>query len=141
MHDPNCKYCTENHDLTSIAIYICDLSVSKLYLFKEQSFPGRCLLAYANHVNELHDLSEEEIAQYAVDIRRTGNVIRELYHPDKINYGMYNDTGSHLHCHIVPKYRGSFMFGDLICMIPEHPVYLDEQTYAKTVEAFRAWLK
>lgn len=140
MFDSNCKYCTVNEQLTSIAIHICDLEVSKLYLFKEQSFPGRCLLAYKDHVNELHDLSEQEIALFAKDIRKVGNAIREVFHPDKINYGMYNDTGTHLHCHIVPKYKGGFMFNDLICMIPESPVYVDEETYTHRIEALRSKL-
>ena len=41
-------------------IFICELSVSSLILFKEQSYPGRRIVAYKDHVSELVDLSDEE---------------------------------------------------------------------------------
>ena len=31
--------------------------------------------------------------------------MHELFHPDKVNYGAYGDTGHHLHFHLVPKYK------------------------------------
>ena len=40
--------------------YICDLQVSSLILFKEQSKPGRCIVAYKDHVSEIVDISREE---------------------------------------------------------------------------------
>ncbi len=41
-------------------IFICELSASDLILFKEQSYPGRRIVAYKDHVSELVDLSDEE---------------------------------------------------------------------------------
>lgn len=42
MKDQNCGYCMRGELLEQFGIYICDLSVSSLILFKEQSHP-RCL--------------------------------------------------------------------------------------------------
>ena len=42
MKDQNCGYCMRGEFLEQFGIYICDLSVSSLILFKEQSHP-RCL--------------------------------------------------------------------------------------------------
>lgn len=37
--------------LDKFGIFICDLKVSSLILFKEQSHPGRCIVAYKDHVS------------------------------------------------------------------------------------------
>ena len=44
-----CGYCMGGELLAAFGIKICDLSVSQLILFKEQSHPGRCIVAYKDH--------------------------------------------------------------------------------------------
>lgn len=60
MKDNTCGYCIKGEPLAKFGIYICDLSVSMLVLFKEQSHPGRCIVAYKDHVSEMTDLSDDE---------------------------------------------------------------------------------
>ena len=57
--DPKqCLYCTNNQTLHDLMIEICPLKVSRAFLFKEQTYRGRCLVAYNGHVNDLNELSE-----------------------------------------------------------------------------------
>ena len=51
MKDANCGYCMRGELLDKFGIFICDLKVSSLILFKEQSHPGRCIVAYKDQVN------------------------------------------------------------------------------------------
>ena len=60
IKDQNCGYCMRGELLDQFGIYICDLSVSSLILFKEQSKPGRCIVAYKDHVSGIVDISKEE---------------------------------------------------------------------------------
>ena len=53
MIDTHCGYCVKGEPLAKFGIYICDLSVSMLILFKEQSHPGRCIVAYKDHISEM----------------------------------------------------------------------------------------
>ena len=53
MKDCNCGYCVGGEPLAKFGIKICDLKVSQLILFKEQSHPGRVIVAYKDHVSEL----------------------------------------------------------------------------------------
>ena len=46
------------HDLM---IELAPLQVSTLYLFREQTYRGRCLVAYRAHVNELYELPPDEL--------------------------------------------------------------------------------
>ncbi len=138
MLSQTCKYCTMNHEVTDVMIYICDLTASKLYLYREQSNPGRCVIAYREHANELHDLDEKELAAFASDMKTVGNALRKAFAPKKVNYGMFNDLGDHLHCHIVPKYEGGYAFGSMFQMNPEPAKLLSDEEYAEIIEKIKA---
>ena len=45
MKDTNCSYCMRNELLDEFGIFVCELPASILVLFKEQSHPGRCIVA------------------------------------------------------------------------------------------------
>ena len=116
MH--NCGYCQGDELLAKFGIKICDLSVSQLILFKEQSHPGRVIVAYKDHVSELVNISNEERNAYFADIAKAANAIHKAFHPKKVNYGAYGDTGCHLHFHLVPKYENEFEYGGVFAMNP-----------------------
>ena len=101
MKDCNCGYCMGGDILAGFGIKICDLAVSQLILFKEQSHPGRVIVAYKDHVSELVDISAEERALFFEDVAKAANAIHKAFHPNKVNYGAYGDGGCHLHFHLV----------------------------------------
>ena len=95
--------------LDKFGIFICDLKVSSLILFKEQSHPGRCIVAYKDHVSEIVDISEEERRLFFEDVAHAAKAIHAAFHPDKLNYGAYGDTGCHLHMHLCIKKRVGYL--------------------------------
>ena len=64
MIDNNCAYCVEGDLVAKFGIKICELETSKVYLFKEQSHPGRCIVAHKKHVGDMNELTAEERAAY-----------------------------------------------------------------------------
>lgn len=139
MKDASCGYCVGGAPLAAFGIKICDLSVSQLILFKEQSHPGRCIVAYKDHVSELVNISEEERNAFFADVAKAANAIHAAFHPDKINYGAYGDTGCHLHFHLVPKYKDQYEWGGVFAMNPGEKFLTDEE-YDKMIETIRAHL-
>lgn len=142
MKDQNCGYCMREENpalLDAFGIFICELSVSSLILFKEQSHPGRCIVAYRDHVSELTDLSEQERNAFFADVARAARAIHAAFRPDKVNYGAYGDTGRHLHFHLVPKYRDQFEWGGVFQMDPKRTV-LTQEEYAEMIAKIRAAL-
>lgn len=139
MKDQNCAYCMENELLDAFGIKICDLNVSMLYLFKEQSHPGRVIVAYKDHVSEMVDLTAEERAAYIEDINRAAKALHKVFQPKKVNYGAYGDTGCHLHFHLVPKYVDEFEYGGTFAMNPGR-VYLSEEEYQSMIAKIKAAL-
>ena len=139
MKDQNCGYCMRGELLDAFGLYVCDLSVSTLILFKEQSHPGRCIVAYKDHVSELVDISEEERNAFFADVARAAKAIHAAFHPDKVNYGAYGDGGCHLHFHLVPKYRDQFEWGGVFQMNPGE-TYLRAEQYDEMIEKIKRFL-
>ena len=139
MKDPNCGYCMRGELLDVFGIYICDLSVSTLILFKEQSHPGRCIVAYKDHVSEIVNLTDEERNAFFADVNRAAKAIHAAFHPDKVNYGAYGDTGCHLHFHLVPKDRDEYEWGGVFAMNPGQKKLTDAE-YAEMIEKIKAKL-
>ena len=135
-----CLYCQNNETLHRLMIKICDLEVSQLFLFKEQSYLGRCNVVYNNHAIEFHELSNEQRNAFMHDVATVGPAIASVFNPTKINYGAYADTISHLHMHIVPKYKDGYGFGGVFEMNPQK-VTLSDAEYADVIEKIIVALK
>jgi diadenosine tetraphosphate (Ap4A) HIT family hydrolase len=125
--------------LDKFGIFICDLRVSSLILFKEQSKPGRVIVAYKDHVSEIVNLTEEERNLFFADVNQVANALHKAFAPKKVNYGAYGDTGCHLHFHLVPKYEGGDEYGGVFQMNPDK-VYLTDAEYAEMIEKIKAAL-
>lgn len=137
--DPNCIYCSPNQTTRDLMIRICDLNVSTLFMFREQTYRGRCLVAYKDHVNELFELSDEERNAFMKDVAHVAKAMSTAFKATKINMGAYSDKLKHLHFHLAPKYVDGPDFGGTFTMNPGK-VYLTEEEYAELIDKLKAAL-
>ncbi len=139
MKDEHCGYCMKNELLDPFGIYICDLPASILVLFKEQSHPGRCIVASKQHVSEVADMTDEEAAAFICDVKHVAAALRKAFNPNKINYGSYGDTAGHCHFHLVPKYKDEFEWGGTFAMNPQQK-FLTPEEYDEVIAKIKAAL-
>ena len=124
-----CMYCMSDERQSALMFKVADLSVSELFFFKEQTHPGRCIVAVKGHAEEIFDLSESDRAAFIADIAKAAKAIKLAFGPDKINYGAFGDKRpSHLHMHLVPKYENQAAWGAVFEMNPGK-VYLSDEEY------------
>lgn len=135
----DCLYCQNNDTLHSLMIKICDLEVSQLFLFKEQSYLGRCNVVYKDHTVDFHELSDEQRNAFMHDVATVASAIASAFNPSKINYGAYADTISHLHMHVVPKYKDGYGFGGVFEMNPQKKTLSDAE-YMEVIEKIKVGL-
>lgn len=136
--DPKqCLYCTDNQVQKDLMIFIEKLSVSRVFLFKEQTYRGRCLVAYDGHVNDLNELSDEQRNAFMADVVKVTRAMQKAFNPEKINYGAYSDKLCHLHFHLAPKYVDGPDYGGVFQMNPGK-VYLSDAEYAEMIEKVKA---
>jgi ATP adenylyltransferase len=137
---PDCLYCRKDQRLNDLMIEIAPLGVSTLYLFKEQTYRGRCVVAYRDHVNELFELSDPELALFTKDVARAARAMKAAFNPAKINYGAYSDKLPHLHVHLVPKYVDGPSWGTTFTMMPDPKQLLTDESYAVLIAQLKAAL-
>ncbi len=118
MLDQNCAYCMKGDLVAKFGYFCCEMESSNVYIFKEQSHPGRVIVAHKKHVSEIIELTDEERNQFFKDINTVSNAIHKVFNPDKVNYGAYGDTGHHLHFHLVPKYKDDYEWNGVFLMNP-----------------------
>lgn len=140
MKDNNCAYCMQGDLVAQFAYPVCQMKTGYLYVFKEQSKRGRVILAHNKHVSELIELTDEERNDFFAEVAAVARAVHKVFHPDKVNYGAYGDTGHHLHFHIVPKYNGGDEWGGTFQMNPGK-VTLTDTEYEEMAEALRQALK
>lgn len=137
-YDNGCFHCTKDQRLQALMLEIAELRTSTLYLFREQTYRGRCLLSFKGHKGELFDLTGEELTLYMHDLAQAAHAVQAACNPDKINYGAYSDKLPHLHFHIVPKYKDAESWGNMFDMMPENKVWLDDEEYARLLASIKA---
>ena len=132
-----CLYCTNNEILHNLMIEFAQLRVSRVFLFKEQTYRGRCLVAYNGHVNDLNELTDEQRNDFMADVAQVTRAMQKAFNPEKINYGAYSDKLSHLHFHLAPKYVDGPDYGGTFQMNPG-TVSLSDEEYPALIDAVKA---
>lgn len=96
-----------NHPKTNqTAIWIAQLSISTLSLYRDQRFKGYCLLNFdPRDATNLDELSDAEYQAFMLDLRKASKAIRAAVNPDHMNYELLGNVVPHLHWHIIPRYR------------------------------------
>ncbi|NGM85645.1 HIT family protein [Paenibacillus sp. 7124] len=140
IDDPECFYCSKNHKLERLMIKAAKLRVSTLYLNKDQTHQGRCIVAYNRHVRELFHLDPTDLQLFMEDVSQAARTLHEAFQPDKMNYGIYGDLVSHLHVHLVPKYKESAEWGEAFLNAPPSKKMLDPLGYQETIKLIQAKL-
>lgn len=136
----DCIYCNKNATQKDLMFEVCDLNVSTVFLFKEQTYKGRCIVAYKDHSIELYELKDKALLEFMEDVNKVARVMKEVFEPVKINYGAYSDKLPHLHIHLCPKYENGADYGSTFIMNPQE-VYLSDSEYTDMINILKTKLK
>lgn len=140
-HEPTCFYCNPTPQRDEIMVEVASLGVSTLFLFRDQTYRGRCLVAHRDHTKEVFDLDEAGRTAYFNDVAAAARAVQTVFGPDKLNYGAFADKNPHLHFHLVPKYKDGPQWGSTFVMNPEPKVTWSEAEYALAAEKLRVALR
>jgi diadenosine tetraphosphate (Ap4A) HIT family hydrolase len=132
-----------NEDL----IWIAQLQISTLFLFRDQRFKGYCILSFDPwNATSLDALTDEEYQAFCHDLRVTSRAIRAALQPDHMNYELLGNINPHLHWHIIPRYKHDPRWGYPIWENwPPNEFKINRQTlsdveYAQLIEQIRIGL-
>lgn len=107
-----CPFCGPRAVADEYKIEIAALEASTLYLKRDQSYPGFCLLIFdRRHVNGIEELEAEEQRAHLADLHRAARAIRAAIQPDQMNYASLGNGIPHLHWHIIPRFKSEPKWG------------------------------
>lgn len=86
---------------------ISQLRRSYLGLYDDARFPGRCILAFSSHEEQLWDLDSESAAAFMEDARDAARAIARVTDCPRVNYAILGNTEPHLHWHLIPRFPDS----------------------------------
>ncbi|EHO50221.1 HIT family protein [Lentilactobacillus kisonensis] len=136
-----CFYCEHNQTLHERMIPIVTFDASTVYLNRDQTHPGRVIVALNWHVDEIFELSQQQRTAFIEEVSLTAKVVKEHFNAAKINLGVYGDTVSHLHFHIVPKVPADIDWDDSFINNPKDPAHLSDSESPKRVNQLREELE
>jgi ATP adenylyltransferase len=121
------------------------LFVGSLTMIMMNRFPyinGHLLVAPIRHVPDLESLTEDEILDLLLMVRKSIGVLKRVLSPEGFNVGLNlgrvagAGLEAHLHFHIVPRWNGDNNYMSVlgeVRVIPEHIA----ETYRKLLPHFR----
>lgn len=140
-----CLLCSPREPNNEYRLEIASLSISTLYLFRDQRFRGYSLLIFnRRHATAMEELTDEEYRAYMHDLRLAAMAIRSALKPDHMNYECLGNTSPHLHWHIVPRFKNDPRWGQPIWEgwqrkeFNVHRVVLTDSEYVGIIERIRA---
>jgi diadenosine tetraphosphate (Ap4A) HIT family hydrolase len=98
---------------------VAPFSVSSLYLAKNQTYRGQCVLIFdLRHAARPDQLTPDEWAAFCADLYRAQNAVVSVTKPDHVNVESLGNVVPHLHWHIIPRYVGDPRWGMPIWTTP-----------------------
>ncbi|MCB9798214.1 HIT family protein [Candidatus Nomurabacteria bacterium] len=107
MNKASCLVCSRIESIHSNKnpYYVTELPSGYVVLGDHQLFKGYSLLLLKNHVQELHELIDNDRRQFLEDMSLLGKAINNAFSPEKINYELLGNSANHLHWHIFPRHK------------------------------------
>ena len=98
---------------------VAPLTVSSLYLVKNQTYRGQCQLIFdLRHASRPDQLTTGEWAAFCADLYTAQNAVADVAQPDHVNVESLGNVVPHLHWHIIPRYVGDPRWGMPIWTTP-----------------------
>ena len=124
--------------------FVAALSVSSLYLSKNQTYRGHCSLIFdPRHAARPDQLTAGEWTAFCADLYAAQRAVVTVTRPDHINVESLGNVVPHLHWHIIPRYVGDARWGMPIWTTPLSAmpdIRLDPRDREALLEQLRATL-
>jgi diadenosine tetraphosphate (Ap4A) HIT family hydrolase len=87
------------------SVFVRDLQLSRLVLMNNKRFPWLLLVPRLPDISEIVDLSDEDQRVLWGEIARISKLLRDLFHPDKLNVATIGNLVPQLHVHLIARFQ------------------------------------
>ena len=118
---------------------ICNLDVTEVYLYKNQTREGEMVAVYKGKLKKLNKLNALERSSYFSDIDRIGKIMDKVYEPEAINYMFMEDIEGQLNFHMIPKRKEDKDWGKPI-ILSKNEDTLKKEEYEERINMLKELL-
>jgi diadenosine tetraphosphate (Ap4A) HIT family hydrolase len=112
VHGNGCPFDAPRADSNDDWDLVCPLTSSSLYLAKNQTYRGQCLLILdLRHAVHAAQLSAVEWGAFCSDLHTATRAVMRAVMPDHMNVASLGNVVPHLHWHIIPRYESDPRWG------------------------------
>lgn len=83
------------------------LKISRLGLYSDGRFPGRCILVLNTHAEHIELLDGQTRSDFWSDAVHVGRAVKASTGSPRVNYAILGNATPHLHIHIIPRQPGA----------------------------------
>jgi len=107
-----CPFCAPRPDVNEYWMKVADLSVSTLYLDRNQTYRGYCVMVFnPRHVTGIEHLTSAEYVDFFTDLHRVSKAVAKACNAEHMNYATLGNVIPHLHYHVIPRKTGDVRWG------------------------------
>ncbi|MDH3997200.1 MAG: HIT family protein [Desulfuromonadales bacterium] len=96
---------TLHAQLEADTFLVAELSLSRLLLMNDATYPWFILVPRIPDVKEIHDLSTEQQQQLLAESSRLSSLLAQHFQADKMNIAALGNMVPQLHIHYIVRYR------------------------------------
>lgn len=82
----------------------------RVVIVNDPDLPGFCRVICNRHVAEMTDLSYGERDHIMTLVFAVEEAVRHVMHPDKVNIASLGNMVSHIHWHVIPRFKDDAFF-------------------------------
>lgn len=109
--EPSCILCSLASDPQAQSTFIAEFANSIFFLSWDQTYAGRSMILFRNHVPDFFRLAPSELLAILPEIRRAEAALTDVFASEMMNYLFMGNTAQHVHLHLVPRSRHDPNFG------------------------------
>lgn len=91
---------------------IAKSETSRLGLYDDARFPGRCILRLDAHYDSLEELPEDILISFMEDVQTSISAIKAATGAVRVNVAILGNRDSHVHAHLIPRFPEKEQFPD-----------------------------
>jgi diadenosine tetraphosphate (Ap4A) HIT family hydrolase len=80
--------------------------ISTIILNRNQNYYGRVIVVLKRHETDVLKLSSKDFLTFMRDAQIAARIVRQTVKCDRINLAILGNRVAHLHCHIIPRFKG-----------------------------------
>lgn len=115
-----------NPKLDADTIEITTLPLCLVRLMNDRRFPWVILVPARRDVSEIIDLDAADRATLIEEIALVSTVMRELFHPTKLNVGALGNVVAQLHVHVIARFASDVAWPGAVWGTAPEPYGHDE---------------